>query len=492
MATAWLGQANGTSVAAENFGLQGAYNSGAQVIVPTSPATVLRPRGVVLAGGRLYISEADSQRVQAFDASTLAPVAILGQTDPTSAVPNANGIGPGTLSAPAGLGSDGALLYVADSGNHRVLGWSLLAAPATGAAAALVLGQPTFVNGEFDRSVAPSAGGAARPRGLAVNGGQLFSVEADHHRVLVTSAPPTAGGGTVRLYGQPSDTVYLANSGGAPSASTLDSPRGVFADAAHVLIADTGNNRVLVFDRQSGSTVANVVLGQSNFVSTQANAGGAPTASTLSAPQGVYSDGTRLYVADTGNNRVLVWNVFPGTNAQPADLVIGQMDFAGLLVNAGGATSATTLSSPTAVDAIGGHLYIADSGNNRVVTFSHLPATNGVAADAVLGQLDLTTRTPGSVTTDLTTLAGPVQVADDGQQLYVCDRDLGRIVAYPLDAASRPLTPRLAFPLGITTLSGPDGLAVERTPLFTSRLYVASTNANVVDVFDQISRLAAP
>jgi sugar lactone lactonase YvrE len=492
VASAWFGQANGTSVSAENFGLQGAYNSGAQVTVPTSAATVLRPRGVVLAGGRVYISEGDSQRVHVFDAATLASQAILGQTDPTSAVPNANGIGAGTLSAPAGVGSDGQRLYVADSANHRVLGWSLATAPGSGAAADLVLGQPTFVNSEFNRSVAPSAGGAARPRGLAVNGGQLFTAEADHNRVLVTSAPPVAGGGTVRIYGQPSETVYLPNSGGAPGAGTLDSPRGVFVDAAHVLIADTSNNRVLVFDRPSGSTVANLVLGQTDFVSAQANAGGAASASTLAAPQGVYSDGTRLYVADTGNNRILVWNRFPTASAQPADLVVGQADFAGLLVNGGAQTAAASLSSPTAVDVVGGHLYIADSGNNRVVGFSQLPATNGASADVILGQPDLTTRTPGSVITDLTTLAGPVQIVDDGEELYVCDRDLARVVAYSLDPTGKPLVPRLAFPLGITTLSGPDGLAVERTPLFTSRLYVASTNANVVDVFEQISRLAGP
>ena len=134
-------------------------------------------------------------------------------------------------------------------------------------------------------------------------------------------------------------------------------------------------------------------------------------------------------------------------------------------------------------------MYIADSANNRVVVFSQLPTASGAAADEVLGQASLTTRVPGSVITDLTTLAGPVQLADDGEQLYVCDRDLGRVVAFPLGVAGNALAPKLAFPLGITTLNGADGLAVERTPYFTSRLYVSSTNANLVDVFEQVSRL---
>jgi DNA-binding beta-propeller fold protein YncE len=302
----------------------------------------------------------------------------------------------------------------------------------------------------------------------------------------------TPGEGTLRIYGQPNDSLYLPNAGGAPSASTLDSPRGIFADSAHVFIADTSNNRVLVFDRASGSTTASLVLGQADFVSTQENGGTTPGAATLSGPQGVYSDGTRLYVSDTGNNRVLVWNALPTVNGQSADLVIGQADPTGVLVNAGGAAGATTLSSPTGVDVVSGHLYIADSGNNRVTVFAQVPAADGAAADSVLGQPDLSSRAPGSVATDTTLLAGPVQIADDGEQLYVCDRDLARVLAYPLSASGAAQAARLAFPVGLVTLSGPDGLAVERTPLFTSRLYVSSTNANVIDVFEGISRLAGP
>ena len=491
-ASAWIGQGDGTSVSDANFAAQTAYNSGAQVIPATTASTVLRPRGLTVAAGRVYVSEGDSNRVQVFDASTLAPLALLGQTDPTSAVGNAGGISSAALSAPAGLGSDGTRLYVADSANHRVLGWRLAPAPVTGAAADLALGQPTFVNGEFDLSVAPSAGGAARPRGLALDGGQLFTAEADHNRVVVTATPARAGAGIARIYGEPSAILYLPNAGGAPSASTLDSPRGVFADVDHVLIADTSNNRVLVFDRASGSTAATMVLGQADFTSVQVNAGAAPGAATLSGPQGVYSDGTRLYVSDTGNNRVLVWNAFPTASGQPADFELGQTDFAGGRVNGGGPAGAATLSSPTAVDVVAGHVYIADSGNNRVAVFSTLPTGNGAAADAVLGQPDAASRAPGSVAANVALLAGPVQIGDDGEQLYVCDRDLARVVAYPLSATGAPGAPRLAFPLGLAALLGPDGLAVERTPLFTSRLYVASTNANLTDVIEGVSRLAGP
>ena len=48
---------------------------------------------------------------------------------------------------------------------------------------------------------------------------------------------------------------------------------------------------------------------------------------TLSEPSDVFSDGKRLYICDTGNNRVLIYNKIPDRNNASADIVIGQPDF---------------------------------------------------------------------------------------------------------------------------------------------------------------------
>ena len=45
------------------------------------------------------------------------------------------------------------------------------------------------------------------------------------------------------------------------------------------------------------------------------------------APQGVWVQNGKLFVADTGNNRVMIWNSIPSKNNQPADLVLGQPNF---------------------------------------------------------------------------------------------------------------------------------------------------------------------
>lgn len=46
-------------------------------------------------------------------------------------------------------------------------------------------------------------------------------------------------------------------------------------------------------------------------------------------PVGVSTDGTRLYVADAHNNRILVWNSLPTKSGQAADWVINMIDSVG-------------------------------------------------------------------------------------------------------------------------------------------------------------------
>ena len=71
-------------------------------------------------------------------------------------------------------------------------------------------------------------------------------------------------------------------------------------------VADTQNNRVLVYTGTISTGMnATIVLGQTDFSTNTNNAGGLG-ASSLSVPAGVAVDGSgNLYVADTGNHRVL-------------------------------------------------------------------------------------------------------------------------------------------------------------------------------------------
>jgi DNA-binding beta-propeller fold protein YncE len=398
----------------------------------------------------------------------------------------AGGVSASSLGAPAGTALAGERLYVADAANHRVLGFEVGTAAR---AASIVLGQPSFVASGFDQAAATSAGGATRPRSMAVSRGELLVVESSRHRVLVHELPIVPGKAPKRILGQPDLSVAVANGGGAPSATTLSDPHGVHADDDRVIVADTGNHRVLLYPRD-GSGAA-IVLGQDTFGGNAPNRGGKPGAATLLAPEGVYYDGRALIVADTGNSRLLVWRTLPTRSGQPADVVVGQQEFDDALANAGwGVATGANLAAPTAVLVAGGKLFVADTGNNRVLVYDGVPDRPGSSSSIVLGQATPRERLPSADINDPARLAGPVALASDGANLYVADRDANRIVAWPLGALADGAPARLLFNANSGLVAaGPAGLAVERTPLFTSRLYVADTDNDQLVVLGPVSRL---
>jgi len=111
------------------------------------------------------------------------------------------------------------------------------------------------------------------------------------------------------------------------------------------------------------------------------NTGGA---ANLNHPMKVASDGKRLIVADTYNNRVLIWHTIPTQNYTPADLVLGQKD---MIENIAG-TAPDKLRWPTGVTTDGNILAVADGYNNRVLIWKKFPTENGQPADVVVGQPD--------------------------------------------------------------------------------------------------------
>ena len=103
-----------------------------------------------------------------------------------------------------------------------------------------------------------------------------------------------------------------------------------------------------------------------------------------------------IYVSDTFNNRVLAWKNATGfSNGQPADLVVGQIDKYSTPRWGPGTNFSTLLNQPTgiAVDKAG-NLYVADSGNNRVLRYPKPFAQTGQYAipDQVIGQGSFTTK----------------------------------------------------------------------------------------------------
>ncbi len=126
----------------------------------------------------------------------------------------------------------------------------------------------------------------------------------------------------------------------------LQSPQGIAVDmstgSAIIYIADSFNNRVLAYRYSTQLTegsVADLILGQPNRFTNVAEGPGTSLTTGLSLPTGLAVDSAgNLYVADTGDNRIVR---YPKPFAQPAgyqfpDLIIGQKSFSTNTPNAGG------------------------------------------------------------------------------------------------------------------------------------------------------------
>src|SRR3954468_24170027 len=181
----------------------------------------------------------------------------------------------------------------------------------------------------------------------------------------------------------------------------------------------------LAYDRKCPVCVgkATVVLGQPDFTTTTVNL--PATRNALRLPTAVASDGVRLVVSDTDHNRVLIWNSIPSVNNQPADVVVGQPDFTSLSPSANSPT-AKTMRGPQGVWIQNGKLYVADTQDNRVMIYNRIPTANGAAADVVLGVNDFTTfvqpnLVEQSADATASNLLNPVAVSSDGVRLLVTD-----------------------------------------------------------------------
>jgi hypothetical protein len=144
--------------------------------------------------------------------------------------------------------------------------------------------------------------------------------------------------------------------GGSSCSGSGFSPqaRGMAVVEGNLVVADTGNDRVLIYKGvpSNSSDQPVYVLGQSSigsgavFDTCQTNNGTAVSGSGLNTPTDVSYDGTHLIVADSGNNRLLMWRwseiatgLSAATAGQPsstvfaATKVIGQPTLATNTVN---------------------------------------------------------------------------------------------------------------------------------------------------------------
>jgi uncharacterized protein (TIGR03437 family) len=381
----------------------------------------------------------------------------------------------------------------------------------TGQGAREVFGQPTFT---FEGVGAPSAYQLGSVDGVAYANNTLFVVDSTLHGDLIPGLPennrvliynnisqyiygPTAQvpqgtrcpvcigdpnvGQASLVLGQPNFTTvtdpYTTQSG-------FRNPTSIATDGHILVLADTDNNRVLIWNSipTLPDQPADIVVGQASFTTSAIGL----SASALRGPQGVWVQGTQLFVADTDNSRVLVWNSIPTSNNQPADLVLGEPNFttAPPQTTSDLPPTASNLFNPVSVTSDGQRLFVTDLGHNRVLIWNSIPTQNGQAADVVVGQPNMTSELangiiPTCVPTSADADGNPVYAA--GCPTVICpsiSTDSSGTLLYPQRCGVTLSFPRFALSDGQRLFIADGGN--DRVLVYNS---IPSNNGAAADVF---------
>lgn len=424
----------------------------------------------------LYVVDSRNNRVLRFpdpfarqqSGGDQVPDLVLGQKSFSTGTANSGGVSASTLRTCCASGNvpyrasvaidQNGNVWVSDPGNHRVLRYPAanLGAGARGPDADIVLGQP-----DFTTASAPPSGASTRankgllrvPSGVVFDrSGNRLYVSDELSRVLVFDNPRLGvpQQQAARLLG-----ISVVSSGQQPAPDVvLYAPEGVLMIGDRPAVVDTGGHRIVIYppyeqweaeSSTNPSPRATAIVGQFAFApEPKSNRNQQePANNSLSAPVAAWYAGSELFVADAGNNRVLVFPQVAGAFSA-ATRLLGQDDFMFnapnliegrelFLGNAGGIAVDTRSDPP--------HLYVADTYNNRVLGFRDVrKVTAGSRADLVIGQPDFRRSIANYKTLDPSnsrdtptpsSLYLPVGLTlDSAGNLWVADAGNGRVLRF--------------------------------------------------------------
>lgn len=321
-----------------------------------------------------------------------------------------------------------------------------------GEAASLVLGQPDFRT----NSSSPSTWmGPVNPWVVAFDpSGNLWTELVPDGMVIEYKAPLTSGMSPSLVIGAPSDDgaglSWSANSG---SPNALSNPQGISFDRSGDLwVVDSYGQRVLEY-------MAPFSNGEPPSVSINQTAGGQNTNATgwiveppvFKDPTGIAFDGSGdLWIADFGNNRVLEYSP-PFSNGSLPSLVVGQANLTSTFhptspdcygksctspyepYNQTTSDPATTRGGMIGPEGVtfdtAGDLWVADSGNSRVLEFTP-PFSDGMEASHVVGEPTFTANTTAITITQHQANVPESVAFDKSGDLWVSDTRSNRVLEF--------------------------------------------------------------
>lgn len=227
-----------------------------------------------------------------------------------------------------------------------------------------------------NQTASTTGNGATQTKPGLIDLGEGISVEkVDSKKYKTVQTKP---GGWFQT-GQAADMMLSGidfNNAGEPL--LFNHPGGIATDGERLILADRNNNRVLIWNKlPSGNNQPDLVLGQKDFKTNNPGAG----LENFNWPVAVATDGQKLVVGDTYNDRLLIWTNLPTQNGQAADLEIKGEGNANPNQSA---NAKRQIGWPWAVWTNGQKLVVTSTAGAKVLIWNSFPTQNNQPADVVL------------------------------------------------------------------------------------------------------------
>ncbi len=298
-------------------------------------ATFSDPNSVTTDGYNIYVTDYTNNAIRKIILSTKVVSVFAGSLAQTAGSTNGTGTS-ATFSSPAGITTDGANLFVADSANNQIRKIVLSTKVVTTLAGSTTAG---FADGTG------TAATFSGPLGITTDGTNLYVADSSNNEirqiVIATGVVTTLAGSTTA---GSTDATGLA--------ARFSNPKGITTDGTYLYVADTGNNEIRKIVIATG--VVTTLAGST----TSGSANGIGTAATFSAPIGITTDGSSLFVADSGNNQIRKIVIATG--------VVTTLAGSTTSGSAGGTGTNASFSAPSGITSNGTSLFVTDTTNNLI------------------------------------------------------------------------------------------------------------------------------